>query len=216
MSEKEMTIKKRNTMFGVVMWVLLGFMWFGPISYIASYWAGIGTSLFPPSAFHHSTWAIAYYIAIGMFTALTMYSRDIPRGLMDIAIPTAVLMFIAAILNIFFVVYSWSLWSRCVTGVASLDTLETVECDDDVWMIYIQAIWSLGYALFAGLGFITAGIEAFLKFDSRSAVGRLTKPLRQVGGIVVAKTQSALDLESQMGRNVYIVHDATAPQYPYQ
>jgi len=182
-------VRRRNTLFSILLIILVGLIWLSLISIWVIY-LGAQSLTLPASVFHLAIWAMPYYVAAGVSSVSAFYSRDIKRGLCEASIVSAVLYFIATIANGFYVYFANSLWARCVTGVASLDTVEKIECDNDQWLVYIQFIWSWLFLILGVICFGAFTIDAFMRFDTRATVqsyARKAKKVAQTGKKLATK-----------------------------
>ncbi len=164
---------KRNILLNVALWIISLLMLLTLVGYLVSFFIGLSYSL-PPTVFWMNTWATVYYLGVGLFIANALSGGDKDATLFDIAIIATVVLFVGTILNVLFTIYSWTLWSGCIASAFSLDDAEELQCDNNNWMIYIQAIWSIVYAIIGGIGILAAAVDAVLHF-SGGAVGRQAK-----------------------------------------
>lgn len=197
----EAPVTKRNVLLGVLLILLVGLIWLSIISYWIVYLAGQSLDL-PPTAFHLGVWAIPYYVAAGISSVSAFYSRDVRRGFCEASIISAAIYFVATISNGFMAYFATSLWARCITGVASLDTVEKVECDHNQWILYIQFIWAWLFLFLGVIGFGAFAIDAFIRFDTRGTLAQLGRKTRKAGAAVKSAAKKAAPKISPLGHPV--------------
>jgi len=191
-------VNKRNTLFSILLIIIIGLIWLSIVSIWAIYLAAQAYNL-PPSVFHLAIWPLPYYVATGAATVSSFYSRDIKRGLCDGSILSAVLYFIGTIANGFFVWFANSLWARCITGVASLDSVEKIECNNDQWLLYITFVWSWVFLVLGVIAFGAFTIDAFMRFDTRGTTKSLVKGAKKA----VSKAKSVSPISQDIPNVTY-------------
>jgi hypothetical protein len=160
-----------------------------------------------------NTWATVYYLGVGLFIANALSGGDKNATLFDTAIIATVVLFVGTILNVLFTIYSWTLWSGCIASAFSLDDAEELQCDNNNWMIYIQAIWSIVYAIIGGIGILAAAVDAVLRFSG----GAVKRQVKNFGSRAKRPLEKILGDERPPGTQIITAYsNPPVPQLQYR
>ena len=188
MKKGQRSTKKRATLFSVLLFLLFGLTFLAIFSYNVLYWIGYSFTQ-PPSVYHFGIWAIPFYVGAGILLSTALRTRDINRGICDPAIIGAVIMFTAVILTGVMTVLTASLWARCVLDAGSLDDTEEIQCDNDVYQVYIQIIWAIVFVILSVADFAALSVDAFLRFDAASNIGGAKELVKKAASKVGGKSK---------------------------
>jgi len=176
-------VRSRNRLFSILIILGVVIMWLVIVAYFAIF---VGAQFYsvPPTSFYLVVWAIPYFVAAGIAAVAAIYVKDINRGLFDASIGTSVVLFIRAVSNGFFAYFATSVWARCVTGIASLDTAEKIMCNNNQWLLYVQLIFAWLFLITGVIGLGVFIIDAFMRFNTRQTAAKLLRGVRKAGGKV--------------------------------
>jgi len=160
-------VARRNLLLNIALWLVVVVIILAIFSYIIAFWIGLSYKL-PPSTFWMGNWAVLFYVACGIYLFNAMYTDyDKGRGFLDAAFIGSAFMMFAGILCIIFAVYAWSLWAACFAKARTMNAVETLECNNQNWMIWIQSVWSIIYAIMSFVALLALSIDAVLKFNNK-------------------------------------------------